>query len=160
MRRAWLAAAAVLLAAAAVAGCGPSAQEQEPGLKAALRDLAKAVVANDKPTIQKYINVTAGMAGSPMAAKDADTPEGREALYEANRRWIRLCFRDAGIQTDADVETFMQAIRFSIDGKNAWVTFEIAAEGRRAAEIVTWRLSNTDKGWLMFQYERQMKGKR
>ncbi len=160
MRRAWLAAAVLLAATAAAAGCGPSAKELEPGLKAMLRELAKAVVANDKPVIQQFILVDAGMAGSPMAAKDADTPEGREALYEANRRWIRLCFRDAGIQADADVETFMNAIRFSIDGINAWVTFEIAAEGRRAAEIVTWRLTRTEKGWRMFQYERKMKGMR
>lgn len=95
-----------------------------------------------------------------MAAKDADTPEGREALYEANRRWIRGCFRDAGIQAEADIETFMQAIRFNIDGKNAWVTFEIAAEGRRIAEIVTFRLTHTEKGWRMFQYGREMKRSR
>ena len=158
MRRAWLAAAVLL--AAALPGCGPNNKEQEPALKAMLRDLARSVVVNDKPAIQQYIIVTAGMEGSPMAAKDADTPEGRESLYEANRRWIRLCFRDAGIQAEADVENFMQAIRFSIDGKNSWVTFEIAAEGRRAAEIVTWRLTNTDKGWKIFQYGRKMKGMR
>ena len=163
MRRAWIAAAATalaLFAATAVPGCSADSREQEPGLKAMLRDLAKAVVANDKPTIQNYIVVTAGMAGSPMAAKDADTPEGRELLYEANRRWIRLCFRDSGIQTDADVETFMQAIRFSIDGKNAWVNFEIEGAGRRVAEIVTLRLTNTEKGWRIFEYGREMKGKR
>ena len=157
MRRAWLAAAAVLVAAASFAGCGPNNKEQEPAFKAMLRDLARAVVANDKPTIQQFIIVTAGMEGSPMAARDADTPEGREALYEANRRWIRLCFRDAGIQAEADIETFMNAIRFNIDGKNAWVSFEIAAEGRRAAELVTWRLTNTEKGWRIFRYERAMK---
>lgn len=160
MRRAWIAAAAAafaLFAVTAVPGCGADPREQEPGLKAMLRDLAKAVVANDKPTIQNFIIVTAGMRGSPMAAKDADTPEGREALFEANRRWIRLCFRDAGIQAEADVEAFMQAIRFSIEGKNARVTFEIAAAGRRLAEIVTFRLTNTEKGWRVYEYGREIK---
>jgi len=161
MRRDWLAAAALsLCAAVSVAGCGPDPKELEPSLKEALRDLAKAVVVNDKPTIQKYIKDDAGMRGSPMAAKDAETPEGRDRLYESNRKWIRACFRDSGIKEEKDIETFMQAIKMSIDGKNAWVNFEIAAEGRRVAEIVTFRLTKTEKGWLMFEYGRLMKGMR
>jgi hypothetical protein len=162
MRRAWIAASALLavLASVAASGCGPNPKELEPGLRTMLRDLAKAVVVNDKPTIQSYIIVDAGMRLSPMAAKDGDTPEGRERLHEANRKWIRGCFRDAGIQAEGDIEAFMGALRMSIDGVNAWVTFEIAAEGRRVAEVVTFRLTRTEKGWRMFEYGRQMKGMR
>jgi len=115
---------------------------------------------NDKPTIQSFILVDAGCRGNPMDAADAKTPEGRERLFEANRRWIRQTFRDAGIVADADIETFMGAIKFNIEGINAWVTFEIAAQGRRAAEIVTFRLTRSEKGWRMFEYGRAMKGMR
>jgi hypothetical protein len=125
-----------------------------------LRDLARAVVVNDKEAIQGYILPDAGMRNSPLAAKDAETPEGREKLYEANRKWIRACFRDAGIQAEKDIETFMGALKINMDGKNAWVTFEIAAEGRRVAEVVTYRLALTEKGWRMFDYSRLMKGMR
>lgn len=159
MRRAWIAVAAVA-AMFAAAGCGPDPRELEPGMKAMLRDLAKAVVVNDKPTIQNLILVDAGCRGNPMDAADAKTPEGRERLIEANRRWIRQTFKDAGIAAEADVETFMGAIKFSIDGINAWVKFEIAAQGRRAAEEVVFRLTKSENGWRMFEYSRGMKGMR
>jgi hypothetical protein len=160
MRRAWIAAALLAASSLALAACGSSSSELEPGLKAALRDLAKAVVVNDKPTIQSFIQVGAGCVGNPMDAADATTPEGRERLYEANRRWIRQTFRDAGIAEEKDIETFMGAIKFNIDGKNAWVNFEIAGVGRRTAEVVTFRLQHGEKGWTMFEYSRLMKGMR
>jgi hypothetical protein len=162
MRRA-LVAAAALLGSVALSACGPNASELEPGLKSAMRDLAKAIVVNDqasKDFVQNFVLVGAGQHGNPVGAKDADTPEGRERLHEANRRWLRKTFKDAGIDSEAQVEVFMQAIKYNIDGKNAWVRFEIAAEGRRVAETVNFRLSMNEKGWKVFAYSREMKGMR
>ena len=158
MRRAWFAAA--LLALVSAAGCGPDPRELEPGMKSAVRDFALAVVKNDKETMQAFMLPDAGMAGSPLAAQDANTPEGREKLHEANRRWARKCFKDAGILAEGDVETFMNAIKFSLDATSAWINFEIAAEGRRAAEVVTFRLTRTAEKWRMYSYSREMKGMR
>jgi hypothetical protein len=158
MRRAWIAAA--LLALVSAAGCGADPRELEPGMKAAVREYALAAVRKDKEAIKAFILPDAGMAGSPLAAQDANTPEGRERLHDANVRWTLRVFKDSGILSEADVENFMNAIKFSLDATSAWINFEIAAEGRRAAEVVTFRLTRTQEKWRMYSYSREMKGMR
>src|SRR5688572_2937670 len=74
MRRV-LVAAAALLGSVALTACGPNASELEPGLKSAMRDLAKAIVVNDqasKDFVQNFVLVGAGQHGNPVGAKDAD----------------------------------------------------------------------------------------
>jgi hypothetical protein len=150
-------AALVLAAASCLAACGPSATELEPDLKEMLRGLAKAVVVNDKEKISFYVLNRAGQAGSPMAAQQENTPEGRAILAEGNRRSMRKIFKDAGILAETDIPNFLAAQKLYINGKNAKVVFEIAGEGRRAPEVVTFSCTHTEKGWLMDDYSREMK---
>lgn len=159
MARSLLAAfAATALSAALLPGCGGNKMEAEPAIRSMLRDFATAVVTKDDARINGYVLPTAGQYGSPVGAKQLDTPEGKATVIEGNRRWIRSTFKEAGILAETDVESFMQAIKLFIgDAKNAEAKFEIAAQGRRAAEIVTFRLTKTDQGWRIFDYDRSMK---
>jgi len=158
MRRTWLAVAALALFAAS--GCGVDPAELEPGMKSYLRDLAMAVVKKDEAAINAAVLTGAGSWANPVGAADENTPEGREALQVANSRWIRRCFKDAGIVEEKDVETFMQAIKFGITSTSAWVRFEIAANNKRAAEVVSFDLSRKDNRWFMVRYGRELAGMR
>jgi hypothetical protein len=153
-------AAALYAACALLAACGPNPRELEPGLKDALRDLAKATVANDQDRIIKYFFPDSGLINDPVGAKETNTPEGREKANESNRRWIRRLFKDSGIEKEVDVDRFCQALKYDIQPPNASVFFEIAAEGRRQAEVVTIRMTRTPEGWRVFQYERELKSMR
>lgn len=158
MRRPLIAAA--LLSPLLFAACGPNPGELEPGLRDMLRDFGRSIIVNDKEKIISYVLPSAGQRENPVGAKDLDTAEGRERIMEGNRRWCRKTFKDAGIVEEKDLETFLQALRIGISGRDAMVTFEIAAEGRRAAEIVTFRMTLTERGWRVFDYYREMKGMR
>jgi hypothetical protein len=150
--------AALFLAAASwLAACGPSPTELEPDLREMLRGLAKAVVVNDKEKINFYVLTRAGQAGSPLAAQQEDTPEGREKLAEGNRRSMRKIFKDAGIVAETDIPNFLAAQKLYVNGRGAKVVFEIAGEGRRAPEVVTFTCAHTEKGWLIEDYSREMK---
>ena len=150
--------AAAALSAALLAGCGGSKTEAEPEIRAMLRDFAIAVVKKDDARINGYVLPTAGQYGSPVGAKQLDTPEGKAVVIEGNRRWMRSTFKEAGILSEADIDAFMQATKLYIgDRKNAEAKFEIAAQGRRAAEIVTFRLTKTEQGWRVHDYARDMK---
>jgi hypothetical protein len=154
MRRLLLAA---LLALSAAPGCGPNPKELEPGLRNMFKDFAKAVVAKDNDRINGYVLPRAGQTGNPVGAKDLDDPAKRLLIIEGNRVWVRKAFKDAGIVEDKDIESLMSAITINISGINARVSFEIAAEQRRAPEIVAFLLQKTEKGWVIYDFEREMK---
>jgi hypothetical protein len=156
MRSAW--SAAVLLAALSVPGCGSDSKEMEPGLRVMFRDFAQAVVKKEDEKINSFVLPRAGQRDNPVGAKEIDNPEGRKLIVEGNRRWVRKAFKDAGILEEKDVESLMSALIIRISGNNARVSFEIAAEQRRAPEVVAFLLQKTpDKGWLIYDYEREMK---
>ncbi len=150
-------AASVLLASLSLSGCGPNPKELEPGLRTMLHDFAKAVVTKNDEQINFYVLPQAGQTGNPVGAKDLDSAEGRKLIVEGNRRWVRKAFKDAGLTEEKDVDSFLHAIQISIAAKDAMVTYEIAAEQRRAAEIVTFRITLTDKGWRIFDMYRELK---
>jgi hypothetical protein len=150
-------AVSVLLGALSLSGCGPNPKELEPGLRTMLQDFAKAVVTKNDEKINMYVLAQAGQTGNPVGAKDLDDPEGRKRIIEGNRKWVRKAFKDAGLTEEKDVDVFMQAIHMNISAKDAMVTYEIAAEQRRVAETVTFRLTLTDKGWRILDYYREMK---
>lgn len=169
MRRLWIAAAAAALfpCALLLAGCGGTDPKlEEPQIRAFVRELAKALIENDKEKVAAFILPMAGQAGSPVAAQDWDTPEGRERIREGNRRQLRAILLDAGIMKEADLkggfpdekalERLDQALRIGIDGKNASVWFDIAGNARRMAEVVTFRLSKVEAGWRLGDYSRDM----
>lgn len=153
----FLAVASILLASLGLCACGQNSKELEPGLRTMLQDFAKAVVTKNDDKINSYVMPQAGQRDNPVGAKDLDDPEGRKRIIEGNRKWMRRAFKDAGILEEKDVDAFLQAVRMNIVDKNAMVTYEIAAEQRRAAEEVTFRLTLTDKGWRIFDYYREMK---
>jgi hypothetical protein len=152
--------AAAALSAALLVGCGGNKMEAEPEIRSMLRDFAIAVVTKNDDRINMYILPTAGQYGSPVGAKQLDTPEGKAVVVEGNRRWARSTFKEAGILEEKDIDSFMQATKLFIsDAKNAEAKFEIAAQGRRVAEIVTFRLTKTDQGWRVHDYSRDIKGR-
>jgi hypothetical protein len=153
MRRLWTAALAL---AFALPACGPSPEELKPGLIEALQDLSTAVIRNDEDKLDTYVLARAGQH-DPVGAKDLDTPEGRARIQKGNRHWVRTAYKDAGIVSEKDIPTFMSALHIGISGIDAQVTFEIAGSGRRAAEIVTFNWTKTDKGWRMIDYFRDFK---
>jgi hypothetical protein len=146
-----------LLALSAVPGCGPDPKQLEPEVRNDFKNFAKAVVAKDDDRINAFVLPRAGQRDNPVGAKDIDNPEGRKAIVEGNRRWVRKAFKDAGIVADSDIENLMSAIHVNISGVNARVSFEIAAEQRRAPEVVAFLLQKTEKGWICYDYEREMK---
>ncbi len=152
-----LLAASVLLSFLSLPGCGGNPKELEPGLRTMLQDFGKAVVTKNEDMIDVFLLPSAGQRDNPIGAKDLDNPEGRKKIVEGNRRWVRKAFKDGGILEEKDVATFLQAVQIAISNKDAMVNYEIAAEGRRAAEIVTFRCTLTDKGWRIFDYYRELK---
>jgi len=152
--------AAAALSAVLLVGCGGNKTEAEPEIRSMLRDFAQAVVTKDDARINGYILPVAGQTGSPVGAQDLNTAEGKAKIIEGNRRWVRSTFKEAGILEEKDIEVFLQATKLYIsDRKNAEAKFEIAAQGRRAAEIVTLRLTKIEQGWRIADYFRDMKGR-
>ena len=152
--------AAAFLAAAAVAllpGCGPDPSEQAPAVRNMLREFSLAVVKKDDEKILSFVLPMAGQGDNPVGAQGWNTPEGKAAILEGNRRQLRAIYRDAGILKEEDVDRFLSAVRLGFAGAESCdVTFEIAAEGRRNAERVTFRLARREEGWRIHDYFRDM----
>ena len=153
--------AAALGLAAALAGllpgCGGNPSEQAPAVRNMLREFSMAVVNNEKDRILAFVLPMAGQGGNPIGAKEWETPEGREKILEGNRRMLRSIYKDAGILKEGDVDRLLAAVRLGFaNAQNCDVTFEIAGEGRRDAELVTIRLTRREEGWRIHDFYRDV----
>ena len=168
IRKCAAAAAALLALAFLLPACGGVDPKVEvPIIRQFVRDLARALIQNEKDKVSAFILPMAGQSGNPIGAQQWDTPEGREEIREGNRRQLRKLLVDAGIMTEEQLKTGMvdeagverldKAIRLFIDGKNARGIFEIAAGPRRMAEDVTFLFAKTDNGWRLADFYRDMK---
>ena len=168
IRRFAAAVAALLAVAILVPACGGvDPRVEEPVVRSFVRDLARALIQNDKEKVAAFILPMAGQGNNPLGAQEWDNPEGREKIRDGNRRQLRQLLLDAGVIKEEQLKTGIvdeagvtrldQAMKIYIDGKNARGTFELAAGPHRMAEDVTWLFAKTEQGWRLADYDRQMK---
>lgn len=148
--------AALLGGALLLAACGgTNPAVEEPLVKEFVRELARALVQNEKDRIASYILPNAGQGNNPIGAQEWDNPEGREKIKEGNRRQLRKTLLDAGIMSEeqlktgvvdeAKIDRLIQALRVHVDGVNAIGRFDIAGGPGRLPEVVTWKFIKTDQ---------------
>jgi hypothetical protein len=161
--------ALVLAAAVLLSACGgTNPKVEEPLIRATVRDLGRALFADDADKCAAIVLLRAGQGNNPVGAAQADTPEGRDAINKGNRRNLRGFLADAGIISPAELKAkglpneaaldrLDQALRVQVNGVNALVTFEIAGvPGKKFPELVSFKFQKSEGRWLMYDYEKEL----
>jgi hypothetical protein len=139
-------------------GCGGGGGDTEANkaaIQAVVMGMAKSHVNDDKKYFATVIRVDAGVF-DPIAAQDLDTKAGRQRLRDGDRRFVRKCMRDAGIDTAAQLGAFEQSLEVRAGSSSGTVSFEFQKEDSKYVEKCILKFRSTETGWQVESHDRVM----